>query len=179
MRAMRFRVVEPLPSPSFLVWRLAIVLMIFPALGPRSGAQSDYYRHVLFDNSQGSTGYFYSAARAVAPSTLEQRNSRLPVESGVFKTPPNALRMAWESKPGGGWEAEIHLVDFRNRFPEMAGKNLYLWCYSQEKIAAKDLPEIVLSNAREGLQIAQFPGSFTAPEPLGKFAGDIPAARWI
>ena len=126
MRAMRFRVVEPLPSPSFLVWRLAIVLMIFPALGPRSGAQSDYYRHVLFDNSQGSTGYFYSAARAVAPSTLEQRSSRLPVESGVFKTPPNALRMAWESKPGGGWEAEIHLMDFRNRFPEMAGKNLYL-----------------------------------------------------
>ncbi len=113
---------------------------------------------------------------------------RAPWSSGIrgcrsrpvsFKTPPNALRIAWQSKPGGGWEAEIHLVDFRNRFPEMTGKNLYLWCYSEEKIAAKDLPEVVLSNAREGLQIAQFPGSFTAPEPLGKFAGDIPARRWI
>ena len=70
----------------------------------------------------------------------------------------------------------IHLVDFRNRFPEMTGKNLYLWCYWAEKIAAKDLPEIVLSNAREGLQIAQFPGSFTAPEPLGKFAETFPPA---
>jgi hypothetical protein len=176
---MRFRVVVPLASPSTLVWRAAILLLIVPTIGARASAQSDYYRHVLFDNSKGSTGYFYSAARVVAPSTLEQRSSRLPVETGVFKTPPNALRIAWESKPGGGWEAEIHLVDFRNRFPEMTGKNLYLWCYSVEKIAAKDLPEIVLSNAREGLQIAQFPGSFTAPEPLGKFSGDIPAGRWI
>ena len=152
---MRFRVVAPLRSTSSLTWHVASVLMIFPALGLRVSAQSDYYRHVLFDNSQGSTGYFYSAARVVAPSTLEQRNSRLPVETGVFKTPPNALRMAWQSKPGGGWEAEVHVVDFRNRFPEMTGKNLYLWCYSEERIAAKDLPEFVLSNAREGLQIGR------------------------
>ena len=104
IRAMRFRVVVPLPSPLSLVWRVAFVLMIVSTFSLRASAQSDYYRHVLFDNSQGSTAIFYSAARAVAPSTLEQRNSRLPVETGVFKTPPNALRIAWESKPGGGWE---------------------------------------------------------------------------
>src|SRR5678815_4434201 len=28
-------------------------------------------------------------------------------------------------------------------------------------------------------RVATFPGSFTAPEPLGRFAGDLPAATWV
>ncbi len=141
-------------------------------------AQSNYYRHVVFDNSQNSSYDWYSTAQAVAPSELEQKDARLPVESRIFLTPPNALRLQWQSKQGGGWDAEVHLVNFRNRFPEREGKTLYLWCFSADGISAADLPEVVLSDAREGLQVAQFPGSFTAPEPLGKFSGDIPAGRW-
>ncbi len=37
----------------------------------------------------------------------------------------------------------------------------------------------MLSQAREGLQVATFPGSFTAPVPLGRFVGDLPADRWV
>ena len=69
--------------------------------------------------------------------------------------------------------------DVRNRFPEFVGGNLFLWCYAPQGISAADLPLLVLSDAREGLQVAEFPGSFTDPLPLGKYAGDLPAARWI
>jgi len=139
---------------------------------------TEYYRHVVFDNSLNSDYYFYSWGQASQPSTLEQKNWRLPVESKTFLTPPNAIRIAWQSESGGGWEAEVRVVNFRYRSPEMSGRNLYLWCFTPEPISAVDLPLIVLSNTYGGLQVAEFPGSFTAPVPLGKFAGNLPAKRW-
>jgi exo beta-1,2-glucooligosaccharide sophorohydrolase (non-reducing end) len=141
-------------------------------------AQTPYYQHVIFDNSQDADGDWDSTAVAISPSSLEEQNRRIPVESKVFHTPPNALRLAWRSQTGGSWDAEIHTVNFRNRLPKLAGANLYLWLYAPEAIAADDLPELVLSDAREGLQVAQYPGSFTASERLGKFTGDVPAGRW-
>jgi hypothetical protein len=156
------------------------VFLLYAAVSfvPVALAQSDYYRHVLFDNSLNSGAYWYSTGRTVAPSALEQPDGHLPVEERFFLTPPNALRIAWQSQPGGGWDAEIQRVNFRNRFPELKGENLYFWCYSPESIAARDLPEIMLSTSTEGLQVAEFPASFTVGEPLGKFTGDIPAGRW-
>jgi exo beta-1,2-glucooligosaccharide sophorohydrolase (non-reducing end) len=89
-------------------------------------ANTDYYRHVAFDNSLTSDYYFYSAGMANGPSFLEQKDWRLPVETKTFLTPPNALRLEWQSQPGGGWEAEVRVVNFRNRFPEFSGHNLYI-----------------------------------------------------
>jgi hypothetical protein len=146
---------------------------------PTLQAQTAYYRHAVFDNSQQRDYYYNSSAVATAPSTLEAQNWRLPVETKHFLSPPNALRLHWRSAPGGSWDAEIHLVNFRNRVPELSGKTLYLWLYARQGIAAADLPDLVLSDAREGLQVATFPGSFTAAEPLGKYAGDLPAGRWV
>ena len=94
-------------------------------------------------------------------------------------SPPNALRLRWQSQVNGGWEAEVRLVNFRYRFPELSGHDLYLWLYSSQTIAAADLPRIMLSTTREGLQVAEFPGSFSDSLPLGKFCGDLPAARWV
>lgn len=151
--------------------------LLLPALLP--GGDTEYYRHIVFDNSLTSDSYFYSHAQASSPSSIEQRDGRLPVESRWFITPPNALRLQWQSGESGGWEAEVRVVNFRYRFPELSGRNLYLWCYSPQAIAADDLPRIMLSTTREGLQVAEFPGSFSDPLPLGKFAGDLPAARWV
>lgn len=144
-----------------------------------ASATTDYYRHVIFDNSLTPDAYFYSSARSNGPSFVEQRNSRLPVDTKTFLTPPNALRLTWRSEPNGGWEAEVRIVDFRNRFPELSGRNLYFWCYAPQAIAAADLPSIVLSSSPEGLQVAQFPASFTDPLPMGGVAGNIPAGRWV
>src|SRR6266852_5609905 len=142
-------------------------------------ANTEYYRHAVFDNSLTSATYFSSAGTANGPSFLEQINSRLPVDAKTFLTPPNALRLQWQSEPGGGWEAEVRVMNFRNRFPEFTGHNLYFWCFAPQAIAAADLPSLVLSTTREGLQVAEFPASFSEPLPMGKFAGDLPAGRWV
>lgn len=153
-----------------------IAALLFPAL---VYGNTDYYRHIYFDNSLTSDSYFYSSGQASPPSSLEQKNWRLPVETKIFLTPPNALRLEWQSQAGGGWEAEVRIVNFRNRFPELSGDSLYFWCFAPRAIAASDLPLMVVSDTREGLQVAQFPGSFSDPVPLGKYAGDLPAGRWV
>lgn len=151
----------------------------FVLLSGLAYSQTDYYRHSYFDNSSNADAYFYSAGQSFAPSNLEQLHSKLPVEKKTFFTPPNALRLEWQSNAGGNWKAEVQVVNFRNRLPAFVGDTLYFWCFAPQAISAEDLPRVVLSDAREGLQVAQFPGSFTEPLPLGKFAGDIPAARWV
>jgi len=139
---------------------------------------TDYYRHQYFDNSLTPGTYFYSSGHASAPSSVGLIHGKLPVEDKVFLTPPNALRLEWQSKDGGGWEAEVELLNLRNRFPGMSGSNLYFWLYAPQAIAAGDLPDITLSSTGEGLQVAQFPAAFSRPLALGKFAGDIPAGHW-
>jgi hypothetical protein len=158
--------------------------LTFPALAlllaTTAHAQTEYYRHSVFDNSLERDFYYYSFAQAAAPSSLAGKNSRLPVDSEHFLSPPNALRIHWQSMPGGGWDAEVHLDNFRNRSPGLSGRTLYFWVYSPTAIAAADLPKLMLSQAREGLQVATFPSSFTAPEPLGRFiGGDLPANKWV
>src|SRR5208283_4024427 len=107
-------------------------------------------------------------ASASLPSSLEGHRGRLPVDSDHFHSPPNALRLSWVSQKDGGWDAEVHLYSFRNRTPALRGANLDFWLYSPEDIAAEDLPDIVLSTARNGLQVADYPGMFTETEPLGR-----------
>ena len=157
---------------SIFVFAAAVIVPAF-AYG-----STEYYRHVVFDNSLNSDYYSYSWGQASKPSSLEQKNWRLPVETKTFLTPPNAIRVEWQSQPGGGWEAEVRVMNFRYRPPEMSGHNLFLWCFSPERIAAADLPLIVLSNTYGGLQVAEFPGSFTQPLSLGKYAGDLPGEKW-
>ena len=154
-----------------------LVSFAFILLTAAAWGSTEYYRHVVFDNSLTSDNYFYSWGLANGSSFLELKNRRLPVDTETFLTPPNALRLQWQSQPGGGWEAEIHVVGFRNRYPELRGQNLYLWCFAPQAIAADDLPMLVISNRGSG--ISESPGAFSEPLPLGKFAGAIPAGKWV
>lgn len=52
---------------------------------------------------------------------------------------------------------------------------LSFWISSPTALSAAELPNVMLPMAREGLQVATFPGSFTATEPLGRFVGNVPA----
>jgi hypothetical protein len=159
--------------------RFVILSLAFYMLSALAYANSGYYRHVIFDNSLTSDSYFYSTAQASGQSFLEQKERRLPVETKTFLTPPNAIRLTWQSAAGGGWIAQIRTIDFRNRFPQLNGTDLYFWIFAPEAIAAADLPKIVLSNAREGLQVAEFPGSFSQAIDLAKYTGAVPAGRWV
>jgi hypothetical protein len=158
---------------------LGLCLLLTGLSARPAAAQSDYYRHVFFDNSRQVSVYYQSSAAATEPSQLKSIGYRLPVESKLFRTPPNAMRIEWQSAPGGSWDAQIQLVTFPNRYPELSGSTLYFWLYSPEPIAAADLPGVVLSDALNGLQVATLPGSFTADVPLASYTGDLPAGRWV
>lgn len=159
--------------------RIRILPLLFCLLCSFSHGSSDYYSHVIFDNSLTSDYFFYSAGRVSGQSFLEEKNHRLPIETKTFLTPPNAIRLQWQSAPGGSWIAEIKTTEGRNRAPGFSGHNLYFWIFSPQPISADDMPQIVLSTANEGLQVAEFPGRFSDPLDLGKYSGDLPAGRWV
>ena len=142
-------------------------------------AETAYFRHALFDNSPEPGYYWDSAAQAAAPSTLEAPHGRLPVDAAHFLSPPNSLRMAWRSRPGGTWEAEIDRVFFPNRNPTMRGDTLSFWVYAPQTIKAGDLPAVILSDARNTLPAPSYPDSFTQAVPLGRYSGAIPAGKWV
>lgn len=135
-----------------------------------ASADTEYYRHIFFDNSLESDAYFYSEGRASSPSLLELEHGKLPVSRDVFLTPPNALRLKWRSIPNGGWEAAIHVVDFRNRELSFSGDVLYFWCFSELGVAASDLPSIRLLDASR---------NFSASLNLGDSVKAIPAQQWV
>ncbi|MGO9939354.1 MAG: glucoamylase family protein [Terracidiphilus sp.] len=132
-------------------------------------AQEDYLNHLVFTNSPTPDNDFYTGARSVAPSTLESSNGRLPVETQTFFTPPNALRIQWRSVVGGSWDAEIRVVSYDNRATDFRGDTLSFWCYSDDRVAADDLPQLQLTDDEH---------NFTARLPLGEFAGNLPAEKW-
>lgn len=145
-------------------------LVILGTLPCRAVTPSDYYNHVVFDNSITPDYYYYSSGRSVFPSTIRLLSGALPVDRKSFFSPPNALRLQWRSLPGGSWEAEIRVVSMRNRPTDFRGDTLYMWCYSPEVIPAADLPVIQLEDEEH---------DFTAPMTLDGITGDLPAKRWV
>jgi hypothetical protein len=133
-------------------------------------AQTAYYQHSFFDNAPKAEGYYYSEGKAVAPSTIELRGKRLPVEGKVFFTPPNSLRVAWQSNPGGSWFAAVEVVNFRDREILFEGDTLAFWMYSAEAMAAADLPLLRVHDTKRG---------FSVPLKVGDFSGALPAKQWV
>jgi hypothetical protein len=144
--------------------------LLLCAAAPSLLGDTRYYEHSFFDNSFMPDAYFYSSGKPSAPSTLELVHGHLPVNTKIFVTPPNALQLSWQSVTAGGWDAEIRVVNFRNRRIQFQGDTLYIWCYAPQGIAAADLPLMRLEDVGR---------NFSGPLPLGEFAGDLPAGRWV
>jgi hypothetical protein len=70
-------------------------------LSSSAAGDTEYYRHILFDNSLESDAYYYSAGKASPPSTLELDHGKLPVSKTVFLYP--AKRFAPEVALGSQW----------------------------------------------------------------------------
>jgi hypothetical protein len=156
-----------LRSVSCGLFFLAAASLLF---SPAGRADSNYYRHVFFDNSLTAGNYFYSQGHVTPPSKLTLENGKLPVETGIFFTPPNALRFEWISSSRGGWDATVRVVNFRDRHPAFLGDTLFFWLYSAQPISAADLPLLWVSDAQD---------NFSAALALGKFTSDIPAKKWV
>jgi hypothetical protein len=135
-----------------------------------ASADTLYYQHSFFDNSVTPAFYFYSSGKASAPSTLALDRGKIPVETKLFHTPPNALRFEWQSAATGGWEARIDVMKFRNREILFRGDTLSFWCFSPQGIPAASLPVI---------RIADTGANFSAPLKLESVSGEIPAGAWV
>jgi exo beta-1,2-glucooligosaccharide sophorohydrolase (non-reducing end) len=150
------------------VFRCLVAVSLF-GLSWCALAQDDYLNHLVFTNSSTPDNDFYTGARFVAPSTLEASADRLPVETKIFLTPPNALRIAWRSVAGGSWDAEVRTVSFDNRPDDFHGSTLSFWLYAPERISASALPKLQLTDDEH---------NFTEALPLAAFASDLPPAEW-
>jgi exo beta-1,2-glucooligosaccharide sophorohydrolase (non-reducing end) len=145
-------------------------LCLFLATAASVHADTEYYRHVFFDNSLTPDSYFYSAGKATAPSLLTLLDGKLPVETQTFLTPPNALRLEWTSQPGGGWAAQIEVVKFRNREIRFDGDMLSFWCLARKRIDSADLPLVRIEDVGE---------NFSGSLPVARFSGALPAGQWV
>jgi hypothetical protein len=153
---------------------VGLVVSAFAALHPSIVvADTAYYRRIVFDNSLTPIQYFYSRAQVSEPSRLETARQRVPVDATTFFTPPNALRLEWQSQPEGGWQAAVRVIDFRNRPPTFAGRTLYFWCFAPEPLAAAALPRLIVTSA--GLAGE----TFSEPVSLDRFTRDLPAGQWV
>ncbi|HKW18769.1 MAG TPA: glucoamylase family protein [Terriglobales bacterium] len=134
-----------------------------------AAGDTEYYRHVIFDNSLEPDAYYYSDGRVSSPSSLELDHGRFPVSREIFFTPPNALRLKWRSVVGGGWEAGVRAMNFRNREMKFDGDTLYFWCYSSQGISGENLPLVRLEDVSH---------NFSAPLDFKKLRPYIPAGKW-
>ena len=150
--------------------RLVLQFLFLAAIFPFAKADTQYYKHTLFDNSLEPDAYYYSSGRASAPSALELIHGKLPVSRDLFYTPPNALRLKWRSVPDGGWEAGISAINFRNREIAFHGDTLFFWCFSAAGIPASSLPLIQVSDAG---------GNFSNSLPLEKFVASLAPGKWV
>ena len=158
-------------SPSNRRFRNLLFSLLVPLTFARAAsARPSYWRHTFFDNSVPTSFYFYSSGRAVSPSVLELRDGKIPVASSTFFTPPGALRISWQSNPGGSWDAQVHVEKFRNREILFRGDTLLFWFYSPVVIPASQLPR---------LRLADTFGHFSKSLSLGEFIHGLPARRWV
>ncbi len=149
---------------------LIIFLLAALGLSMRTGlADTEYFKHVLFDNSLTPDRYYYSDGRVSAPSSLTLDHGKLPVETGKFFTGPNSLVLEWRSVSEGGWAAEINVPRWRNREINYAGDVLYFWCFTESALSSSQMPLLALSDLRE---------SFTAPLELSRYTRGIRPNRW-
>lgn len=146
--------------------RLGLVL----AAAAAAHAAAPFDRHVVFANAPtGNGGYSHTRTMAIAPSTLEVVDGRLPIATDRFFSPPNALRLSWRSAPGGDWNARIAQPGRDWRKFELIGDTLAFWCWSDTEITELNSPLVYMQEPAGG-------GS----DAFRLVTGDerIPARRW-
>lgn len=113
------------------------------------GTPSFYDRHVFFDNSHSDGGFESSRGWSIAPSSLELVHNTVPVETNRFVSPPNALRLTWQSAPGGDWQATLELTRRYARPFRFEGNTLTFWCFAESEITAANSPRLYLEDVNE------------------------------
>jgi hypothetical protein len=139
------------------------------ACTPAAQADQHFSREVFFENSVSVSSYPYSHGAVSAPSTLKLVGDKLPVETAEYISGPNALELSWQSSAKGGWDVQLDVYHWRNREINWAGETMFLWLWSDEEVAARDLPQIAVADLND---------AHSSPLPLSSFTGDLQARHW-
>lgn len=154
----------------------ALAVVLLSIAGPATvyavgnGTPSFYDRHVIFDNSHSDGGFESSSGWFVAPSALELVDGTVPVETRHFVSPPNALRLSWQSAAGGTWQVTIELTRRYARPFRFEGEALTFRVYADSEITAANSPRLFLKDVDEN-----------GTPAVTLVSGDerIPAGRWV
>jgi hypothetical protein len=133
-------------------------------------APSAYYRHAIFDNSRTADGYFHSSGMRSGSSGLSLAQGRIPVDTAIFHSAPNALRLQWWAAEGGHWEATIESDLWRNRGTVFEGDALIFWIYSPDELEAARLPSVRLRDAG---------GRISGPVSMQGVVADLKPRAWV
>ena len=127
--------------------RVAVVFLAMVLCTAAANAQSTYDRHVVFDNSLTTPGYYYSDGNVVSPSDLELVSGKVPVDASTCLTPPNCLRLNWRSGKGGDWRVTLNL---RRHYGgvDRSGDTLSFWAYSVAPLSADAAPRIYVTDGK-------------------------------
>ena len=151
-------------------WLCGVTLTLVSLGAGRTGSADQHFsQEVFFENSLAAGSYPYSKGTVSGRSRLKLVDAKLPVETAEYVSGPNALELRWQSAPNGGWDAELDVYRWRNRQIDWAGDSLFLWLWSDEDVAAEDLPRIALVDLDEG---------HTAQMPMGTFTTGLKAKQW-
>ena len=99
---------------------------------------SDYDRHVVFDNSVAPNAYYWGSGAMTAPSSLALTGGKIPVDTAPCVSPPNCLRLAWQSRRGGDWRVTLGLRKHWGGL-DYAGDSLSFWVYAEQELTRRGL----------------------------------------
>ena len=131
---------------------------------------SAHHRHAVFETSRTPGGYFESRVVRSGSSGMTHHRGRVPVDTTLFHSAPNALRLQWWSAPGGYWEAELRPDLWRNRGEAFEGDALSFWIHAPAPLPGGRLPRLRVSDAA---------GRASRPFDLTASVGELPAGEWV
>jgi len=122
-----------------------------------------------FDNSLSYRSFYYSDGLVVSPSELQLVDGKVPTDETHYVSPPNSLRLKWQSQTGGDWLMTLK-VKARYGTADFSGSSLFFWCYSETELSADESPLIYLKDVNgEGTPSIRLIGNMEK----------LPAHTWI
>lgn len=122
------------------------IICVASLTGAALHAHGTYDQHVMFDNSLSRGGYYHSESFVIAPSSLEQKDDKWPLDNEHFVSPPNGLRLNWTSRTGGDWRMTLLVPTRYARKFDFQGDSVVFWCYSEDEINEANSPRVYIQD---------------------------------
>ena len=88
-----------------------IIAVLFSS---KTYAQEHSYDYIFFTNSSIGGDYYFSKTSFKSPSSVKNKNGRLPVSAKISHTPGTALQLEYVNGKNGNWKANIFREDIRS-----------------------------------------------------------------